>query len=144
MILYFSKEGVLKTKLLKELFYADFLCYKHTASSISGLEYVSITYGPVPDNFDTILSECFREKYIDIDVKYKGDYEYHEIKDLVGYDVLAFNESELQALETVKEYFKNFNSKEIADYSHEEKAYKETEFGQKIDYYYAIDLKDFN
>ena len=44
VIVFFAKDVVLKTKLLKEMFYADFLNYKETGASITGLEYRKLPY----------------------------------------------------------------------------------------------------
>ena len=40
----------------------------------------------------------------------------------------------------VKEHFQSMSSKAISEYSHEEKAYKETTLGQIISYNYADEL----
>ena len=37
--------------------------------------------------------------------------------------------------------FLNFGSKELADYSHKEKAYTDTKPGEKISYDYAFDIE---
>lgn len=49
VILCFANQTVLKTKLLKEMFYTDFLYYKYTCKSITGLEYAKLQFRPVPD-----------------------------------------------------------------------------------------------
>jgi uncharacterized phage-associated protein/DNA-binding transcriptional regulator YiaG len=49
-----EKNGVSKTKLNKEMFYADFCCYKKYGRSISGLSYRAIQYGPVPEHYETV------------------------------------------------------------------------------------------
>lgn len=140
MILFFAKDGILKTKLLKEMFYADFLNYKNTGKSITGLEYSKITYGPVPDDKDKIICDCISKKFIDEIVEYKNDYEYHNIISLKDFDKNIFDEEELMILNRVKEFFKDFKSKEIADFSHEEKAFIETEFAKNISYDFAFDI----
>lgn len=140
MILYFAEKGILKTKLMKEMFYADFLNYKHTGMSITGLEYAKINYGPVPDDKDKIISECIAKKYIEEEIEYKNEYECHNIISLKKIDTEVFTEEELNILKRVREYFKEFKSKEIADFSHEEKAYNETEFAKNISYDYAFDI----
>ena len=144
MILFFSKEGVLKTKLMKEMFYADFYHYKMTASSITGLKYAKIDYGPVPDNKDIILAKCMLDKLIKEEIDYKNDYEYHVIIALEEYDKKVFDDKELESMKKIKEYFKNFKSKEIANFSHEEKAYIETDFSKNISYDYAFDINRIN
>lgn len=140
MILYFCDSSVLKTKLLKEMFYADFLYYKNSCKSITGLEYVKITYGPVPDQFEFILNECLKEKIINYDINYKDQYECHNISSNKKFDKTFFEKDELEILKNVKNKFKNFNSKEIADFSHKEKAFIETNIGDKISYDYAFEL----
>lgn len=140
MILFFAEKGVLKTKLMKEMFYADFLNYKNTGASITGLEYAKIIYGPVPDDKDTILNECMYNNYIREDIEYKNDYELHNILSIKETDSSVFDKDELKILNKVRDYFKKFGSKEIADFSHEEKAYIETEFTKNISYDYAFDI----
>ncbi len=61
MILYFAEEGILKTKLVKEMFYADFINFKNTAVSITGLEYAKLNFGPVPDQYEMILNKGLEE-----------------------------------------------------------------------------------
>lgn len=140
MVLYFSKNTILKTKLLKEMFYADFLYYKKTGTSMTGLEYSKINYGPVPDNFDEIIGLYIEEDNIDYDIEYDGDYEKHNIKSKTKFDSKIFNKIELEVLEKIDKYFKNFTSKKIVDFSHQERAFIKTEFGKKIEYDYAFDI----
>lgn len=47
--------GVGKTKLNKEMFYADFLHYRRYGRSISGLQYRAIQMGPVAEHYDTLF-----------------------------------------------------------------------------------------
>ena len=140
MILYFSDSIVLKTKLLKEMFYADFLYYKNSCKSITGLEYAKIKFGPVPDQFESILNECLKEKIINYEVIYKGQYECHNISSNKTFDETIFEKEELEVLKKVKDKFKDFNSKDIVNFSHKEKAFTETNIGDKISYDYAFEL----
>lgn len=140
MILFFSDKGVLKTKLLKEMFYADFLNYKTTCKSITGLEYCKITYGPVPEQYETILNECYENKIIDYNTTYKNEYECHNIISKTKFDRTLFTKEELEIMKKVKNKFLLFTSKEIADYSHNEKAFIETEYSKKISYDYSFDI----
>ena len=140
MILYFCEGVVLKTKLLKEMFYADFIYYKKTGSSITGLEYAKITYGPVPDNFDEIISLYVEKDLLDYEIVYENDYENHKISSKSHIDKTIFTADELETLENIKKYFKNFTSKEIADFFYKEKAFTETKFSKKIEYDYAFDI----
>ena len=141
-IIFFCVDGVLKTKLCKLLFYADFKHYRNNASSITGVRYVHIKLGPVPDRyayyFATLENE---EKAISVDELNYGEYigeMYHaEIKP----DLSPFSNSEIKMLIEVKEYFKDFGARDIKDFSHKERGYKETHDGQIISYAYAEDLQ---
>lgn len=140
IILFFADQNVLKTKLLKEMFYTDFLYYKNTCKSITGLEYTKLQYGPVPDQFDFILNECIKDKIIEYNVEYHNQYECYNICAKMKFDSSLFDEEELKALELVKEKFKKFSSKEIVDFSHKEKAFISTKMFDKISYDYAFDI----
>ena len=140
MISYFANDGVLKTKLLKEMFYADFLYYKSTGASITGLEYAKIPLGPVPDGYQMLLDKYLNENLISCDVDFKNDYELHTIKSIKKYDNKVFEKDELDVLKKVKDFFIKYGSKKIASFSHEEKAYLETKLGNKISYDYAFDI----
>ena len=141
LILVLSKNGILKTKLLKEMFYSDFLNYKKTGESITGLEYAKLPYGPVPDDFEKIITECKNENLISYNIDYINEYELHNIKGLGKIDKSVFSHDELNIINKVVEFFKDFKSKEIADFSHEEKAYIETNYSDKISYDYAFDIE---
>ncbi len=140
MIIYFAKDGVLKTKLLKEMFYSDFIYYKNNGASITGLEYAKIDYGPVPNNKDDILNDCIINKYIKEKIEYYDNFEKHNIISLREFDNTIFREEELEVMKKIKDFFKDFKSKEIADFSHKEKGYIETEFAKNISYQYALDI----
>ena len=140
MILYFAEDGILKTKLVKEMFYADFINFKNTAVSITGLEYAKLNFGPVPDQYEMILNKGLEEGLIECEYKIEGEYEYYNIKAKKKYDKMVFNKEELKSLKKVKDKFKNFTSKEIVDYSHKEKAFLETNYYNKISYEYAFDI----
>ncbi len=141
VIVFFAKDVVLKTKLLKEMFYADFLNYKETGASITGLEYSKLPLGPVPEQFDTQLFKAMFDDYINYSVEYKNQYEYNYIESKKEFNKSLFTEDELNVLKKVKDKFKDYSSKEIVEYSHKEQAYKKTKELQKISYDYAFDIE---
>lgn len=140
MILCFSDKCVLKTKLLKEMFYADFLYYKNTGSSITGLEYAKINLGPVPDDYEKIINECTQNQLISYNIEFENEYEYHKIKKISKINKEVFTKEELQIINTVKTFFEQYKTSDIVRFSHEEKAFTETEFYEKISYDYAFDI----
>lgn len=140
LILILSDKGILKTKLLKEMFYCDFLSYKNTGASITGLEYAKLPFGPVPDSFDSILNLLTVSGNIDYEIEYENNYESHYITKNLEENKKCFSKEELKIINKIKEYFQNYNSKDIVNYSHKEKAFIETEKLEKISYEYAFDI----
>ncbi|MCK9525578.1 MAG: type II toxin-antitoxin system MqsA family antitoxin, partial [Limnochordia bacterium] len=55
-----------KTKLMKMLFYSDFLYFKENGISISGLRYAHLPYGPAVDGWNTMLAWLERERVIEL------------------------------------------------------------------------------
>lgn len=141
MILYFAKKGVLKTKLMKEMFYADFINYRETGASITGLKYAKLPFGPVPDDKDMILAQCAIDNYIEITEEYNNEYVKYNIKTIEEFNQNIFDDYELKTLEKVEKYFSKFKSKQIADFSHVEKGYVETDYSKNISYKYAFDIE---
>lgn len=140
IISFFSSDGILKTKLLKEMFYADFIYYRDTCKSITGLEYAKLPLGPVPDQFELLLNECSKEQIIDYKINFNGEYECHKISSIKKCDISIFDDKELEILKYVKETFKDYSSKDISEFSHKEKAYINTQIGKKISYDYAFEI----
>lgn len=143
ILLILSENSILKTKLLKEMFYIDFISYKERGCSITGLEYAKCPYGPVPDEFDKILNSFIKNKTIKYKVEYNEfGYECHIINSIEKINNKVFDKKELEIINKIKEYFKDFNTRRIVEFTHKEKAFKETEMFKLIDYSYAFDIKD--
>ncbi len=140
LILILSDKGILKTKLLKEMFYCDFLAYKKIGSSITGLEYAKFQYGPVPENFESILNTLITSDMINYDIEYENSYECHYITRKKKINEREFTTTELKIINQIKEYFKDYNSREIVNFSHKEKAFTETKEFNEISYDYAFDI----
>ena len=140
-ILYFCKGGVLKTKLNKLLFYADFKHFKDYAVSITGARYAHIPFGPAPDKYAFYFATLVENGAIRVEEDVFGDFIGEEFISVKEPDLSLFSNSELKILATVKEYFKDFTAKRITDFSHDEEAYKETAPGDIISYEYANELK---
>lgn len=143
IILYFAEKCVLKTKLLKEMFYTDFLFYKENCKSITGLEYSKLTYGPVPDQFENILNKGLSEDIINCKYDIISEYECYNISRKKKFDKTVFNDDELKILELVRKKFESYSSKDIVEFSHKEKAFLDTKYFNKISYDYAFDIESF-
>jgi len=142
MIKFLAKGGVLKSKLCKLIFYADFKSFKDYAVSISGSKYAHAHHGPVPDNYEhyfaTLIHDERAIRVEEIDYgEYLGEKYYSEIEP----DLTAFSDSELEVLLNVKKFFQDYNATQIREFSHRERGYNETKVGDIISYDYANDLQ---
>jgi putative zinc finger/helix-turn-helix YgiT family protein len=130
-----------KVKLMKYLWYADFLHFKRATVSINGLQYVHLPLGPVPDNYNLLLhlvetSGHFEKEYVEC-----GHDNLGELYKPVGeFDDSLFSAEELQTLNYVYEKFKHASSRSISSLSHEETAWLETDAGEPISYEHALKL----
>jgi len=142
MIKFFAKDGVLKSKLCKLIFYADFKCFKDYAISISGAKYAHAHHGPVPDNYEHYFATLIHdEKAIRVEEIDYGEYLGERFFSEVEPDLSIFTDSELEVLLFVKKFFQNFNATQIREYSHNEKGYNETKVGDIISFEYSNDLQ---
>ncbi|WP_198013933.1 type II TA system antitoxin MqsA family protein [Desulforegula conservatrix] len=142
LILYFCRSGVLKTKLNKLLFYADFKHYKDYAASITGLRYQKLPFGPVPENYGHYFASMqHEEKAVIVEEEIYIHYVGEKFVSVKEPNLKSFTETELQTIEFVKNYFSTFNTTKISDFSHDEKGYKETANSAIIPYSYADDLQ---
>lgn len=143
MVLYFANRNseLLKTKLMKLLNYSDMIYFKENGVSISGLVYVHLPYGPVPDNFDILIGKMTEDHIVHIDVIYENGFEKHQVIPDCEIDESVLSADEIKVLERIYEKFRDFGSAEISEYSHQEKGYRETETGKVISYAYAEDIQ---
>lgn len=131
MVLFFANEckSLLKTKLMKLLNYADMVFYKENGISMSGLKYVHLPYGPVPDNFDFLLGKMATDHIAYIEVYCINGYENHQVIPECEFSDDMLSDIEIEVLERVYDKFKNYGSAEISEYSHKEKGYSSTKPG---------------
>lgn len=139
-IIFFCRGGALKTKLNKLLFYADFKHFKEYTVSITGSQYIHYDFGPVPNKYEFITAKLI-EKELGVEEVIFGDYSGYNYVSKVEADLSVFSDSELKVLAEVKEYFKSFSSTQIKDFSHNEKAYQETNNSETISYLFSNDLQ---
>lgn len=145
MVVYFSdKLSPFKTKMNKLLFYADFLMFKQSCFSISGMRYKAIEMGPVPINFQSIFEYLANKDEIDIfTTEFPQGYigEQFKSKNDRPFRVELFSENELNVLEKVANVFKPTSTNQMIEISHLEEAWKKNEKNKSvISYEYAFDL----
>lgn len=143
MILFFARDGVLKTKLMKLLWYSDFLMFKRYKQSISGTPYWHKEFGPVPVEHDTVLGCVTGLNLISINEKEDTSSGYTRmiVKSNRPFEESIFTEEELRVLYSIEEFFISYGSRAISEFSHKEQAWKETIEEQIIQYSYSERLQ---
>lgn len=142
MITFFSNNYVLKTKLMKLLWYADFLMFKKQGKSISGISYMRLPYGPVPKSHDLILGTMQSINAITItEEESSNGYTRIIIEAQQDIDQSIFERTEIETMNYVYNYFRDFGSVQITEFSHKEKAWLETPENEDISYSFADALR---
>lgn len=140
MVLFFSGKGVNKIKLMRCLFYSDFLYYKRYTNSISGLRYKKLPDGPIPEKHDTLLEKIEGEDYIKVENTINGEYVKIIVKANREPELVLFNDYEIEVLQLVAEKFKDFELDEITDFTLKEKGLIETSNFEIISYAFSETL----
>lgn len=143
MITFFTIGGVAKTKLMKLLWYTDFLNYRTHTVSMSGAVYTRLQYGPVPKDHDILLAHLKHMEVIDIkeEVLNEEGWVRMTVEATRNFNADLFNKNELKLMTDVKHAFLNYGSVKISDKSHGELAWIETPEEQPINYGYAMEIR---
>lgn len=130
-----------KLKLLKYLFYTDFLSFKRYTLSVSGLCYERFPKGPVPKEYDLLLDFVVKTGEVDkelVDFGYPNPGE--QFTAIGEFDESFFNDDELEVLEAVYDKLNHHNSSTISKLSHDEDAWLKTDHLKLINYKYSSTL----
>jgi putative zinc finger/helix-turn-helix YgiT family protein len=142
MVLYFARGGVLKTTLMKLLWYSDFMNYKHTKTSISGVPYCRRSFGPVPVSPELVLGVLESERLITIDEREKENYIIVKITSRNEPDMTIFETPEWEIIRKVDDYFKlTVQSINTAKIPYRDQVWNDLEDNQIIPYSFAEALQ---
>ncbi|MFA5954258.1 MAG: Panacea domain-containing protein [Patescibacteria group bacterium] len=155
LLLYFGtytdKELLGKVKLMKLIYFADFLHVKKYGSPITYDTYIKLEHGPVPSAIKNLVDTA----YDDVDnsmladtIRFdtSGGYIHRVIPQRIfsEKDKNYFSDTELEILRNVVERFGDKNARFIEEASHEESPWKETNFLEEIPYSLATHDDDCN
>ncbi|MCK5416825.1 DUF4065 domain-containing protein [Candidatus Parcubacteria bacterium] len=113
---------VLKTKLAKMLYLADFAWFYEKLESMSGMKYRRIKYGPVPDIYFRAISEL--EEAGKITINHKEDmFLISENRGSQKQKLENLSKQELELIKKISKKWKNKNTNEIVDFTHNQLPY---------------------
>ncbi|MGM0411111.1 MAG: type II TA system antitoxin MqsA family protein [Bacillota bacterium] len=144
IVVFFTEKisNLTKSKLLKLLWYTEFLNFKRTSFSIAGTPFEHYRYGPIPPNSNKLLLALEENmEVIKSEEIYFHSFVGEAFEPNTEFDESLFSEEELNTLELVFEEFKDYNAEDICNLTHKEKGYKETKSKELISYEYAKDIE---
>lgn len=143
IILFFSQNipKLWKTKLLKLIFYAEFLNFKQKQVSIAGTPFIHWAHGPVPKRvyalFDILIEDYNVIELQDVSEFYDGSI----IKNKKDFDSSIFSKDELDILNFVLNKFQNYTSNQLCKLTHGEVVYIKTKHNEFMSYEFAKEIK---
>lgn len=129
-----------KVKLMKLLWYIDAYHFKQYNHSITGLVYQHYPYGACPIAYNEII-QLPSLKVVE-EILY--DESRFHITASIDYKVEELEVDELNTIELVTHYFKDFNAQQIVHTMHEESAYKDTNEYELISFEHALKLRELD
>ena len=152
-VLFFAKRTDPKkfgiTKLVKLLFFADFLHFEKYGRPIIGDQYYRLPEGPVPTASYDLYIDTFKlkkktglEEYIMVKKEKVGEHDMHRIEALKKANEDVFSESDLEVMNDIAKKFYDATGTGMAKQTHEIPFVKETPRVFPIDYINAIEDKE--
>lgn len=142
MISYMAENvsNLFKVKLMKMLWYSDVLSFIENGFAMTGMVYRHEPMGALPIGHYSLMN--LENLNIKEEMSYNYDTMLH-IYPTAGMDYSVLSDQEKAILDKVIEKFKNYKAKDIVDYMHEEKAYKETDAGEIIPFSLTKEIRKF-
>lgn len=114
---------ILKTKLAKMLYLADFAWFYENLHSMSGMQYRRIKYGPVPDMYFRAIDELEESGKIAIDRK-EDMLLISENRGSKNQPLTELSATELNLIKKISKKWQNKKTSEIVDFTHNQLPYK--------------------
>ena len=129
-----AKDGqILKTKLAKMLYLADFAWFYNCLKSMSGMQYRRMEYGPVPDTYFRAIDEL--EEAGKITVNHKDDmFLISENRGSKNQSLSRLSREEMKLIEKIAEKWRKNKTSEIVDFTHNQLPYKICSLDEVIPY----------
>ena len=119
-----AKDGkILKTKLAKMLYLADFAWFYDYLESMSGMQYRRIKYGPVPDMYFRAIDEL--EESGRISINHKNDMLLiSESRASEKQHLKEISKQEMSLISKIAKKWKDKRTNEIVRFTHDQLPYK--------------------
>lgn len=135
-----TTSNLYKVKLMKMLWYTDAESYKQSGRAMTGLVYRHGAMGALPIGHYSLMNLENLNIHEEESYTFESMLHIYPSKDM-DYSILTNEEKSV--LDKVINKFKDYKTKEIIDYMHEEKAYEFTTSGAIIPFSFAKEIKEF-
>ena len=136
-----SVPDLFKTKLAKLLWLSDFYYYALSGTSITGLAYSRLPYGPAPDQFQLLLGFLESNGVITLTPHEFGSYGGETVALRENPGISELDDQELRSLNRVIAEYGGLSSKELSEKSHRESVWKDRIDGDNLPYSEASSVK---
>lgn len=142
MISYLAQKvnNLFKVKLMKMLWYSDVLSFAEIGRSMSGLVYRHEAMGALPVGHYSLMN--LENLNVQEEMSYNYDTMLH-VYPVANMDYSVLTDEEKVILDKVIIKFKDYKTKDIVDYMHDEKAYIETKPREIIPFSLAKEIRVF-
>ncbi len=142
MISYLAQKvnNLFKVKLMKMLWYSDVLSFAEIGRSMSGLVYRHEAMGALPVGHYSLMN--LENLNVQEEMSYNYDTMIH-VYPIANMDYSVLTDEERIILDKVITKFKDYKTKDIVDYMHDEKAYIDTKPGEIIPFSLAKEIRVF-
>lgn len=142
MISYIAEKvnNLYKVKLMKMLWYSDVLAFIKNGCSMTGMVYRHEPMGALPIGHYSLMN--LENLNVQEELSYNYDTMLH-VYPTANMDYSVLDDKEKAILDKVIGKFKDYKAKEIVDYMHDERAYKETNPGEIIPFSLAKEISVF-
>lgn len=124
---------ITKTKLAKLAYLVDFAWFYNYFEPMSGLAYRRIQQGPVPDQYFRVIDELYESGAITIEKKKNGTMFMIQATENTAPES-KLSSREISLIKTITKKWKNKNTQEIVDFTHEQLPWKICRQGELIPY----------
>jgi hypothetical protein len=139
-IILSKTSNIYKVKLMKLLWYIDYISYKRLKKAVTGLVYMHQQFGALPIAYDQIIYL----PSLNVEPEFYTDGN-------MGYNIILspeFRKKEIsqeieKIIDEVINKFNKFNAKDIIAYMHKEDAYKKTKDNEIISFIDEFKLNEF-
>lgn len=121
---------ITKTKLAKLVYLVDFAWFYENLKPMSGLAYRRIQQGPVPDQYFRVIDELYESGAITIENKGTS----FMIKANENAPINQLSKQEIELIKKISQTWKDKNTQDIVDFTHEQLPWKICRQGELIPY----------